>query len=162
MPEAYRPHTRTHTMVFRGCRNTAALLSSLGEEKINEMFHTALTKSGFQVVRNPRTGEPRVMCHPFDPEEGYTAVAILASSDATLHAYPEDEFGVTIEAEFNLCYLWPATVPQHQAFRCRAGGLQGDQAPLPTSASPSGGTSCVRKALETASSDHRRGFFFSL
>jgi len=42
---------------------------------------------------------------PFGTGFGYTFVAILSESHCAIHTYPEEQYGVTVEVEFNLCYL---------------------------------------------------------
>lgn len=117
--ESFRPYTQTHTLVFKKCRKLRMLLSQLGEAEIKKMFIEALEKSGFEIPKD-EAGELRVQCHPFGKNFGYTATAILTSSDAAIHTYPEREFDRTMQVKFNLCYLWPATEATHNEHVSRA------------------------------------------
>ena len=110
--EPFVPYTQTHTLVFKRCRKLDKLLSQLGEEAIKIMWVSALQKSGFEIPRDAK-GDLRVQCHPFGDNFGYTATAILTSSDAAMHTYPEKEYHRTVQVKLNLCYLWPAAEESH-------------------------------------------------
>ena len=112
--EPFRPYTQTHTLTFKRCRKLDKLLSQLGEQAIQDMWIKALQLSGFEIPRDDK-GNLRVQCHPFGENFGYTATAILTSSDATMHTYPEREYNRTAQVKFNLCYLKPEVEGTHNA-----------------------------------------------
>ncbi|MDP3645550.1 MAG: hypothetical protein Q8R25_00475 [bacterium] len=99
--------------------------SWVGEEEVDKWFGKLLLDAGWEVRRNPRTNELRVMSDMFGGEGGYTASAILGASSAlvrtclnpknvvNLHSYPEKKFGIIAEVEFNLCYFEPEVVRNH-------------------------------------------------
>ena len=119
-------YTQTHTFMFRGCRNTDALLSPQtvkATEHLVNTFTSKLVEAGFTVTYENKTGKHDVMCRPFGKKFGITMGAILSGSDASCHTYPEWKFGRTFELELNLCYLparadhAPAVKATKQAFK---------------------------------------------
>lgn len=109
-PATHRGYTQTDTFMFRGCRNKKAFMSPStkeGMEELKHVFVAKLVESGFEVTgeNGPHGFEYDVMCRGFGPDCAVTMVAILSGSDATIHGYGEEEFGVSVELELNLCYL---------------------------------------------------------
>jgi hypothetical protein len=101
----FRAYTQTHTFTLRGCERVYELLSSRGEEEINKAFGNMLVKAGIKVRKNPKNKKRRVMSDMFGGKGGYTGAAILGSSAADIHTYPEEMYGKTVEVEVNVCSL---------------------------------------------------------
>ena len=111
--EPFVPYTQTHTLVFRYCRNVELLRSALGKKEIRKMIIVALRKAGF-VITKEDSGALDVQCRPFGRRYyGYTATAILTSSDAAVHTYPERKYHRTMQLKLNLCYLKPEAERSH-------------------------------------------------
>lgn len=122
--EKFRPYRKTTTFTYFGCTNRAAILSPStfeGMERIVNKFGELLGNA-FTITRHERSGLLNIHYHRFwEPGKqfGYTMGATLAASDASVHTYPEFEFGAAYELELNLCYLWLDVVAQHDAgIRC--------------------------------------------
>ncbi len=113
----FQPYTRSTVLRFYGCGNMKALLSPASEFAMSSLVGTfvyQLITSGFEVTR---TGERYDTMHRrfYEPGKpyGYTMGAILTSSDASVHTYPEDRFGQTYELDLNLCYLEAHCIERH-------------------------------------------------
>lgn len=130
----FKPYRRTTTITFHHCRRMTALLSPRtrgGMYLIAERFIKLLQHAGFSVTESENhhvnlgiasASRAYVMrfdlsFHRFwerDEKFGYTMGAILAGSGASIHTYPEDEFGRCFELELNLCYLRPKMAKKHR------------------------------------------------
>ena len=118
MSEKFLPFRMTTTLTFHHCENKKALISppyDVGMKEIVRVFPRLLVTGGFDVMRHP-SGEYKVSFHRFwevGKEWGYTMGAVLAASDASVHTYPESEYGSCYELELNLCYLTEDVVAKH-------------------------------------------------